>query len=201
MCGKALLFRQIEKLFAAPPPITMFKVSRSTPAYYLTSVTHRRLPIFRTDKIKQIVCEAFDEARNSAGIQIFAYVIMPDHTHIITDSRRKINDVLRFLNGISAKRLLDHLKANDHQSSLQKLRIQEREYKHRYSVYQHHSNAFEVYGEETLLQKVNYIHFNPVRAGLVEHPNDYRFSSSRQWNEKALETEPLRTDHQSISWR
>lgn len=79
------------------------------------------------DGLKQIVCAALDEARNSGGIMIFAYVIMPDHTHLITDNAREIKDVLRFMNGISAKRIIDHLKSNGFESSLAKLRIQERE--------------------------------------------------------------------------
>jgi REP element-mobilizing transposase RayT len=112
----------------------MFQISRTTPAYYLTSVAHERLPVFQTEKIKQIVCAALDEARNSGGIMIFAYVIMPDHTHLITDSVRKIKEVLRFMNGVSAKRVLDHLKENGYESSLAKLRIQEREHKHKYSL-------------------------------------------------------------------
>ena len=133
----------------------------------MTSVTHDRIPVFQTDKIKQIVCDAFDEARRSGVIMIFAYVIMLDHTHVITDSNRKIKDVLRFLNGVSAKRVLDYLKENHYESSLRKLRIQERSDKQKYSVYEHHPNAFEIYGEDTMMQKVNYIHMNPVRAGLM----------------------------------
>jgi REP element-mobilizing transposase RayT len=88
----------------------MFHISRDNPSYYLTSVAHNRLPIFQTDKIKQIVCNAFDEARRSGKIMIFAYVIMADHTHLLTDNNREIADVLRFLNGISAKRIIDYLR-------------------------------------------------------------------------------------------
>jgi putative transposase len=179
----------------------MFQISRTTPAYYLTSVAHERTSVFQSDKIKQIVCDAFNETRISGLITIFAYVIMTDHTHVITDGNRKIKDVLRFLNGISAKRILDHLKENGYESSLQKLRIQECEAKHKYSVYQHHPNAFEIYGEDTMMQKVNYIHMNPVQAGLVDHPNDYLYSSARQWNGRTLEIEPFVTDHKMIKWR
>src|SRR5262245_9909700 len=102
----------------------MFQVSRTTPAYYLTSVAHDRLPVFQSDKIKQIVCDALDEARRSAGLLIFAYVIMPDHIHLITDSSREISDTLRYTNGIAAKRVIDYLKVNNYESSLAQLRIQ-----------------------------------------------------------------------------
>jgi REP element-mobilizing transposase RayT len=179
----------------------MFQISRDTPAYYLTSVTHNRLPIFQKDEIKKIVCDAFDEARRSAGLMIFAYVIMLDHTHVITDNAREMKDVLRFLNGISAKRVIDYLKQNGFESSLAKLRIQERENKHKHSVYEHHPNAIRLTGEDAFMQKVNYIHLNPVRAGLVEHPDDYLFSSARLWHRKPFENEPLLTDHLKINWR
>jgi len=178
----------------------MFQISRRTPAFYLTSVAQNRLPVFQTNAIKQIVCDAFNEARISGEIMIFAYVIMHDHSHVITDSHRSDSEVLRFLNGVSAKRIIDYLKANNYESSLRKLRIQEREQKHKHSVYEHHSNSFEIYGEDTMMQKVNYVHLNPVRAGLAEHPDEYLYSSVRQWHGKALENEPLITDHKNITW-
>lgn len=179
----------------------MFQISRDSPAYYLTSVTHNRLPIFQKDEIKQIVANAFDEARKSAGIMIFAYAIMTDHTHVLSDNAREMKDVLRFLNGISAKRIIDHLKENGYESSLAKLRIQERDNRHKHSVYEHHPNAIRITGEDAFMQKVNYIHLNPVRAELVDHPDQYLFSSSRQWHGRALENEPLVTDHLKIKWR
>jgi len=179
----------------------MFKITRDNPAYYLTSVAHNRLPIFQTDSLKRVVCQAFDEARRSAGILIFAYVIMPDHTHVLTDCVRQMSEVLRYLNGISAKRVIDHLKQGGHESSLTKLRIQERENKHKHSVYEHHPNAMRITGEDAFMQKVSYIHMNPVRAGLVEHPDEYLYSSARLWHRTEAEDEPLVTDHQKIEWR
>jgi putative transposase len=179
----------------------MFRVSRDKPAYYLTSVTHKRLSIFQKDEIKQVVCSAFDEARRSAGFMIFAYVIMPDHTHVITDSSREMKDILRFLNGISAKRVIDYLKAYGYESSLLKLRIQERENKHTHSVYEHHPNGIRLAGESSLFQKIKYIHLNPLRANLVDHPDEYRYSSARLWHGRSRDDEPLITDHTKINWR
>jgi len=179
----------------------MFQISRDRPASFLTSITHDRLPIFQKDAVKQIVADAFDEARRSAGILIFAYVIMLDHTHLLTDNAREIKEVLRFMNGISAKRIVDYLKNKGFESSLAKLRIQERENKHKHSVYEHHSNAIRITGEDAFMQKVNYIHLNPVREGLVEHPDNYRYSSARQWHRRPMENEPLIVDLDKIKWR
>jgi hypothetical protein len=51
-----------------------------------------------------------------------------------------------------------------------------------------------------VMQKVHYLHQNPVRAGLVEKPEDYRWSSARHWLRKPLEDEPLTVDIDQISW-
>ena len=176
------------------------RISIDTPVYFFTSVARDRLPIFRTDKLKKIMVDALDEARYSAQLLIFAYVIMPDHDHIITDGRREPSDTLRFLNGIAAKRILDHLKANAI-PSLEKLKMFEKKRGYKYSVWEHHSDTFLITSESMLMQKVNYIHFNPVKAGLAEHPDDYLYSSSRIWNKRAMEDEPLRMDIEEIEWR
>jgi len=179
----------------------MFQISRSTPAYYLTSVTHKRLPIFRTEALKQIICDAYREACDRHGIAMLAYVIMPDHSHLLTYSKKEMDDVLRLLNGVAAKRVIDHLKANGYENPLFKLRGEVRDRNHRHSVWHHHPDSLAIIGEETFRQKVDYIHRNPVRAGLISNPLEYRFSSARLWAGKPLEDEPLMTQHHLIDWR
>lgn len=178
----------------------MVKISRTDPFYYQTSVAKDRLPVFRTDKIKEITARAYDEARRSGGIFIFAYVIMPDHSHIVTHSSRKDSDILRFMNGISARRVIGHLKEAGHHASLLKLREEVKKNNYKHSLWEHHPDSFELFGEETFLQKVNYIHQNPVRAGLVNKAEDYLYSSARIWNKCPLENEPLSMDIDQIDW-
>ena len=179
----------------------MFRISRSTPAYYFTAVAHHRLPIFRTEKLKQVICNAYGEARNNHGILILAYVIMLDHVHSLVYSTREMNDVLRLLNGISAHRVIQYLKENNFERSLFKLRRQTRGRNHKHSVWQHHPDSLPIFGEETFRQKLEYIHHNPVRAGLAADPSEYRFSSARQWAGRSTAEEPLLTDHLEIDWR
>ncbi len=51
------------------------------------------------------------------------------------------------------------------------------------------------------MQRVHYTHQNPVRAGLVERAEQYRWSSVRCWNRSAAEDEPLLMDIDQIRWR
>ncbi len=179
----------------------MISISKNNPFYYITSVTHKRLPVFQTDKMKDVMCKALDEARTSAGLLIFGYAVMPDHFHIVTDSKLDQSNVLRYLNGISARRVLGYLKENGFESSLVKLRTEEKDRKYKHSLWEHHSNTFEIKTESVLMQKVNYIHRNPVEEGLVERPEDYLHSSARFWKGCPLENEPLRVDVDQIKWR
>ncbi|MEQ1606172.1 MAG: transposase [Pyrinomonadaceae bacterium] len=179
----------------------MQTISKDNPFYFITSVTHHRLPVFRTDEFKKIMAAALDEARKSAEFLIFAYAIMAEHFHIITESKLSQSDTLRYLNGISARRVIGHLKENGYEKSLAKLRTEtkKREYKH--TLWEHHSNTFEIKSEAVLMQKVNYIHQNPVEEGLVEMVEDYLYSSARIWKGCPRENEPLEMDIRQIKWR
>ena len=100
----------------------MFRISKDSPVYYLTSVTNSRLPAFQKAKLKNIACNALNEARTSSGLLVFAYVIMPDHLHALIGSQRKPSEVLRYVNGISAHRVINFLKQKAFDSSLEKLK-------------------------------------------------------------------------------
>ena len=179
----------------------MFRVSKDNPAYYLTSVAKNRLPVFRTHAIAEITCGAVNEARKSGGFLIFAYVIMPDHIHLVTNSAKSTKETHRFVNGIISRRVLDHLQASGHAESLDKLRIEERSDGWKYSLWQHHPDTRLLWSEQMLWQRIQYTHLNPVRAGLVDHPNDWKWSSARIVHRRPLEHEPLLVDLDKIVWR
>ena len=101
----------------------------------------------------------------------------------------------------AGKRVIDYLKEKNYQSSLDKLRHQKWKRKHQYSLWQQEKNVFSVFSEKVFMEKVNYIHLNPVRAGLVQRAIDYRWSSARIWQRCAMEDEPLSVDKDPIEWR
>jgi REP element-mobilizing transposase RayT len=182
-------------------PSELIRIVKDSPAQYITSVARDRLPVFRTEALKQIACLALDEARRSAGFLIFAYVVMPDHLHLIASHHRKPSETLRYINGIMSRRVIDYLKEGKHMASLAKLRHETRPRQYAYSLWDHHSNVFPVMSERMLMEKVNYLYLNPVRAKLVEKAGDYRWSSARLWRGVPLQNEPLMVDHGLIQWR
>ena len=179
----------------------MFRISKNSPVYYLTSVAKDRLPVFRTAAMKDLACSALNEARHSAKFLLLAYVVMTDHLHTIVGANLKPAKVLQYINGIIAHRAIAFLKNNGHSASLEKLRHAERSRGYKYSLWEHHPNTKILTSEEVVMQKVNYVHQNPVRAGLVSKAEDYRWSSVRCWKGQPLDDEPLLVDIDQIMWR
>ena len=178
-----------------------FLISQDSPALYITIVTKDRVPVFRRDYMKDLLCLAIDEARRSAGFLLFAYVVMLDHLHILTSRPSTTSNVMRVLKGIAARRVINYLHEHSYVSSLAKLQHEERERNYKYSLWQTEKNVLPVYSEAMFMEKVNYIHNNPVRAGLSARATDYRWSSARIWQGQFLENEPLMMDKDAIYWR
>jgi REP-associated tyrosine transposase len=108
---------------------------------------------------------------------------------------------LRRIKGITARRVIDFLKENDYQRSLAKLQHPEWKRADKYSLWQQEKNVLSIFSENVFMQKVNYIHQNPVRAGLVERAIDYKWSRARIWQGCPLADEPLAVDVDRIVWR
>ena len=178
-----------------------YQISSDSQPLYITVVTKNRLPVFKTDQMKAVLCRAIDEARTSAGFLVFAYAIMIDHMHLLTSRPTTTSNVLRVLKGLTARRVIDYLKGNNYLASLSKLEHQERDRSHRYSLWQTEKNVLPIFTEGMFMEKVNYIHQNPVRAGLVDRATDYRWCSARVWQGCPLEAEPLLVDKDLIDWR
>src|SRR5258708_5408611 len=128
-----------------------FQISRDSQALYITLVAKDRLPVFRSEALKRVTCEAFTEARSSGGFLIFAYVIMPDHLHLIASQPKSSAEVLRYVKGITSRRVIDYLKEGNYQSSLAKLQHTEWKRKHTHSLWQQEKNVFSVFSEAAFM--------------------------------------------------
>ena len=133
----------------------------------------------------------------------FCLPVFYDRSHSFVDrsTQTAFGCAARIIKGITARRVFDYLKENDYTSSLEKLRHEVRNRNHRNSLWQTEKNVLPIFSEGMFMQKVNYVHNNPVRAGFVERAIDYRWSSARIWRGCAGEDEPLLVDIDRINWR
>ena len=173
----------------------MPSISFDNPYYLITSVTHNRLPIFGTDELKRILAGAFTQARETSGMQVLAYVLMPDRYHVITDDRLKPADVIRYVNGISARKVINHLKQSGDEATLNELRVEEQSKDFRYSLWDTEPGTSSLTSSGLLVEMTDFVHQEPVVNGLVEDASEYTFSSVRYWQKKPLlADEPIVVD-------
>ncbi len=156
----------------------------------LTFSCYRRLPFFSRERTCEWFIEALEKARARFGFQLWAYVLMPDHVHLLvnpggtslTSSEGRAGaEMSRFLQAVKepvARQAIAFLKANSPQW-LARLTVHEGQ-RVRHRFWQpgggYDRNITNI---ETLRAMIEYIHANPVRRGLVARIEDWQWSSAR----------------------
>lgn len=157
----------------------LFKSNEPNTFHYVTLVTYERVAVFRSDRACEIFVRTLDEVRAIFPYKLVGYVIMPDHAHaIVNNASGTISDWLMRVRGNSAREILGWLRENGHVQSLKKLALtppQKRNHTH--AVWQKDPSVIDLWSPKFIRQKLNYLHLNPVRAGLCEHPAQWKWSS------------------------
>ena len=166
--------------------------------HYLTFVTFQRVPVFRSSTICQFFVDAIRETREKHPFKLIAYVIMPDHVHLIINPLKCYIEVIgKELKGRSAHKTIKWLKESGHITSLNKLkrRIPGKR-NHSFSMWQEKVKSVDLKSEKFIHQKVDYVHMNPVRAGLCGHPADWKWSSYHAYLPHEPAEVPIEMDKQ-----
>ena len=161
-------------------------------------VTHQRVPVFRSDHACEMVVNTLEEVRRLYPYKLIGYVIMPDHIHtIINNASGTISDWLRRVRGNSARVILSWLRREGHERSLAKLVLKSAQKRnHNHAVWQKDPSVIDLWSPKFIRQKLRYLHLNPVRAGLCEHPADWKWSSYRSYLPHKAGAVPIEIDWQ-----
>jgi hypothetical protein len=101
----------------------------------------------------------------------------------------------------SARAILDWLRESSHVASLKKLALDIPQRKgHTHAVWLKDFSSIDLWSPKFIRQKLNYIHLNPVRAGLCEHPAAWKWSSYRAYLPHAAGSVPIEMDWRGY-WR
>ena len=155
--------------------------------HFLTFSCYRRLPLLKTARARDIFVRELARVRAEMGFRLLGYVVMPEHVHLLLSEppRGTPSDVLQKLKLRVAKRL--HGKKRRRISGQMELPFVRCAQPPR-NFWQARFYDFNVYSEGKKKEKLNYMHANPVKRGLVEHPKDWAWSS---WNDYFRREETL----------
>lgn len=182
-----------------------YKIRDKDKAYYLTLTTVAWVDIFTRTNHKLLIANSLNYCVKNKGLIIYAYCIMPSHVHMIcrADGNATLSDILRDLKTFTSKELIKQILEEPESRREWMLEIFANACAHlkrnqQYKVWQDGNQAKEIFSTSFLYEKLEYIHNNPVKDMIVKNPEDYLFSSARNYAELdgyvevfALEHKPL----------
>ena len=155
--------------------------------YFLTLQVVFWLDVFTRQNYRDIFIDSLIFCRKNKELDVFGYVIMSNHVHIIVRSKNgKLSDTLRDLKKYTATQIIEGIE-NGNESRrkwlLSEMAFAARKHKRNshYQFWTHENHAVELSTGQMMDQRLNYIHENPVKAGIVENAEDYLYSSARNY--------------------
>ncbi len=169
----------------------------------LTFSTYRQLELLTRDDWRAMLCQSIDRAIENHRYRLIAFVLMPDHVHLLvlpTEIKPgELPDLDVLLSAIKrpfSYRVKQMLMA-EHSPLVERLTVLERPGKPVFRFWQEgagYDRNLRV--ERALLNSIDYLHQNPVRAGLVAQARDWKWSSARWYeSDRALIDPDLPTLH------
>lgn len=159
-----------------------FKFIEKEGLYFLTSTTVEWLPIFTEQIYFDIVIDSLKFCQNQKGLDLHAYVILDNHFHLIA-SAPELSGTIASLKKFTARQIIDTLKECHKDWLLTELAFYKKKYKinSQYQLWQEGSHPQLILSEKIFRQKIEYIHHNPLKRGLVDLPEHWRYSSARNY--------------------
>jgi REP element-mobilizing transposase RayT len=163
---------------------TGYQILKQESAHFLTFQVVNWVDLFSRKRYRDILVGSLNYCISKKGLIVYSYVIMSNHVHLLIQAEDgSLSALVRDIKKYSSGRILSSIQ-NDSESRkdwLLKL-FSEAAGKHvrneHFQVWTHENHAEEIYSNKFTWQKVNYIHENPVRAGIVRNAEDYLYSSA-----------------------
>lgn len=164
-----------------------YKIRDQQGLNYLTCVITGWVDLFSRKVYRDIVLDSWRYCQEHKGFQVHAYVFMTNHLHLIASCKKpyRLEDVMRDWKAYTARQIIDYLLDESKVESRREWLLylfsyfaRGKKHKQTYQIWQHDNHPIELYSEQVIAQKMNYIHMNPVRNGSVEAPEDWRYGSA-----------------------
>lgn len=144
---------------------------------FFTATYKDWLPVLQDNTCKDIIINSLKFLVEKERFRVLGFVIMNNHLHLVWqmmgDHKQEAlqRDFLKF----TAQQIKFYLQKND-PALLEKCMVQAKD--RQYQICKRNALSIDIYSQEVMLQKLNYTHLNPVKAGLESLPEQYLYSSA-----------------------
>ena len=172
---------------------TGYQINEQDGLYYLTFQVVEWVDIFTRLAIKDIFVEYLGYCQQNKGLVLFAWVLMSNHAHLLAQSKTgDMSGLIRDFKRHTSKAITEYTQ-NEIESRREWMlnifseaasKTNRNKY---YQIWTHENHCVQVYTDKFVREKLEYIHNNPVRAGIIEFPEHYLYSSAKNYaGEKGL---------------
>ncbi len=166
---------------------TGYQIKEQDGLHFLTFQVVSWVDIFSRSVYRDIVLDSFRYAMEHKGFQLFAYVIMSNHVHLIVNSSiGDLSGTIRDVKKFTSKRILESINTiaesrREWLLSVFSNAASQHKRNSSYQVWTHENHAVLLHSNDFIVEKVEYVHNNPVRAQIVQRAEDYLYSSARNY--------------------
>lgn len=158
-----------------------------TKPHFITATVVDWIDVFTRKIYKDIVIDCFNFCIINKGMMLYGYVIMSNHIHLVVQSEEgKLSALIRDFKKFTARTILEKIRSvPESRREWMLARFKKATESHsrntNYQFWQYGNHAEEIYSAKFLWSKLDYIHLNPVKAGIVSKASDYVYSSASNY--------------------
>jgi len=159
-----------------------YKIYNPQQPHFLTCTVVNWIPIFTRPVTVNILLDSFQYLQKQHQLRLYGFVILENHLHWLAQSENLPKEINRF-KSYTAKMIIRYLQDQHQYKLLKQLFFYKKKHKkdRQYQLWEEGSHPEEIQGESMMLQKLDYIHQNPVKRGYVDNACDWRYSSARNY--------------------
>jgi len=151
-----------------------YKFHNPDGVYFITFAVQGWVDVFTRNEYKNILIDNLAYCQKNKGLELFAWCIMTNHVHLIAraEEGNSLSDILRDYKKFISKAVLKAISENQRESRKEwLLKLFETDEGNRF--WRADNQPVELWSNAVIAQKLDYIHQNPIREGLVFRPEDY----------------------------
>jgi REP element-mobilizing transposase RayT len=164
-----------------------YTISDQSKAHFITATVVDWIDVFTRKVYRDIIIDNLNFYSKNKGLIIYGFVVMCNHIHLIIQAENEnLSDILRDFKKFTAKTILEKIQSEPESrrewmlDCFKKATETHNRNKH-YQFWRYGNHAEEIYSEKFLWSKLDYIHMNPVKSGIVNKPQDCIYSSASNY--------------------
>ena len=167
-----------------------YKFHNPEGTYFVSFAVVEWIDVFTRTVYKNILLDSLEYCQKEKGMEVFAWCIMTNHMHLVFRSINGIppqtilGDFKRYTSKAIVNAIIENPKESRKEWLLEQFEKAGKESSNvnKYQFWRHDNRPIELWSNKVIFEKINYIHQNPVEEGLVFRPEDYIYSSARDYS-------------------